>query len=94
MTHIWSEESKVKHYPIKNKVIHGKTEEQAKILLDECDKQEMLWISGEKITDKTHWHMYTTNTCYHIEDKRIAYADLDYFYEQDMKVYSFNDVFK
>lgn len=94
MTQIWSEESKVKHYPIKNKVIHCKTEEQAKILLDECDKQEMLWISGEKITDKTHWNMYTTNTCYHIEDKRIAYADLDYFYEQDMKVYSFNDVFK
>ena len=72
----------------------GKTEEQAKILLDECDKQEMLWISGEKITDKTHWNMYTTNTCYHIEDKRIAYADLDYFYEQDMKVYDFKDVFK
>ena len=73
--------------------IHTPTEEQAKTLLTELDKNGYTWCGGDKLTTETHYEDENESTCYNFEpNNKISYCSLVWYQENDYTIIEFADI--
>lgn len=76
-----------------NMVIHCPTKEMAKFLLRRMYERGIRWFGGESMFDH-HWEIYGDQTCYRVNpDKRLAYANVEYYDEENFVITEFSDLF-
>lgn len=73
--------------------VHTPTEEQAKTLLTELDKNGYTWCGGDGLTDRTRYEVKKENTCYAFNlNKRVSYCSLVWYQENDYTIIEFTDI--
>ena len=73
--------------------IHTPTEEQAKVLSSELDKNGFKWYNGYKLTTGTNYQTYKENTCYNFEkDNRVCYSPLVWYQKHGYTIIEFIDI--
>jgi len=75
-----------------NTAYHAKTLEEAKMLLEEADRQGYTWSGGQRYLKHDSWQNYKNKTCYLIVEGQ--YSDLEYFIDQSYEVIEVADLFK
>ena len=74
-------------------VVHTPTEEQAKALLTELDKNGYTWCGGDKLTTRTNYEVYKEDTCYALEPNNTIYYSLFTWYQSESyTIIEFNDI--
>lgn len=76
----------------KNLAIHCDTEEKANKLLKAFDEYGKRWCSGERYIDDNCWSEYKEKTCYDNEHDDSGYCNVNFYKENDYKIYEFEDI--
>ncbi len=76
-------------------VVHCSTEDQANKFLEICDKQGIVWGSGNKTTNYNNWDKHGPETCYNVvEDWGLMVCSKQFYLEEmGAKVIEFEDLF-
>ena len=76
--------------------VHCNTEEKARTLIKECYKQGFTWWGNKNTDEDTFWYNYKQDTIYFLNNARITYSDLDYYYYEtrtdNFKLYEYDDL--
>ena len=80
----------------KRMAIHCNTGEKARTLIKECYKQGFTWWGNKNTDEDTFWYNYKQDTVYFLNNARITYSDLDYYYYEtrtdNFKLYEYDDL--
>lgn len=69
--------------------IHCDTIEKAKVLLNAFDSYGKKWANNKKYIEENYYDSYKDKTCY---GNNGFFADVDYYTNNDVKIYEFEDV--
>ncbi len=74
-------------------VYRTKTQEEYDWLMEKLEEAGCVWTTGRKPTELDTFHIYKSDTCIFVEDKKLIYAGFDFYKnESDYKDYEFIEV--
>ena len=74
-------------------VYRTKTQEEYDWLMEKLEEAGCVWTTGRKPTELDTFHIYKSDTCIFLEDKKLIYAGFDFYKnESEYKDYEFIEV--